>query len=154
MICVPRVTSAMELPHKDVGCCGMRQGDHGEEPVRVEVLEVFPEGCHQPAPGCGGVDAVKRPHFRVVKGVRVPPLRWSGGWGGNGLPVPVRCGVSREGVPWGGARLFPGLFPVEGSRCWGMEQAAAVGRESPDFWEPEVSVITSSAPGPLASYRC
>ena len=36
----------LELPHKDFGCCGVRQEDHGEEPARVDVLEVFPEGCH------------------------------------------------------------------------------------------------------------
>ena len=35
----------LELPHKDFGCCGVRQGDHGEEPARVDVPEVFPEGC-------------------------------------------------------------------------------------------------------------
>ena len=31
----------LELPHKDFGCCGVRQGDHGEEPVRVDVLQVL-----------------------------------------------------------------------------------------------------------------
>ena len=36
----------LELPHKDLDCCGVRQGDHGEEPARVDVLEVFQEGCH------------------------------------------------------------------------------------------------------------
>ena len=36
----------LELPHKDFGCCGVGQGDHGEEPVRDDVQEVFPEGCH------------------------------------------------------------------------------------------------------------
>ena len=69
----------LELPHKDVGCCGVRQGDHGEEPVRVDVREVFPEGCYQPARVCGGVDAVERPQLCVAKRVLAPPLRWSGG---------------------------------------------------------------------------
>ena len=36
----------LELSHKDFGCCGVWQGDHGEEPARVDVLEVFQEGCH------------------------------------------------------------------------------------------------------------
>ena len=36
----------LELPHKDFGCCGVWQGDHGEELARVNVLEVFPEGWH------------------------------------------------------------------------------------------------------------
>ena len=34
----------LELPNKDFGCCGVQQGNHGEEPARVDVLEVFPEG--------------------------------------------------------------------------------------------------------------
>ena len=41
----PGGNERLELPHKDVAYCGVRQGDHGEEPVRVDVLEVFPEGC-------------------------------------------------------------------------------------------------------------
>ena len=36
----------LEVPHKDFGCCGVWEGDHGEEPARVDVLEVIPEGCH------------------------------------------------------------------------------------------------------------
>ena len=70
----PRGKERLELRHKDVGCCGMRQGGHGEELLRVDVLEAFPGGCQQPARGCGGVDAVDRPEFLVVKGVRVPSL--------------------------------------------------------------------------------
>ena len=34
-----------------------------------------------------------------------------GGWGGHGLPVPVRRGASRGGVPWGDARVSPGHVP-------------------------------------------
>ena len=82
----------LELPHKDFGCCGVWQGDHGEEPVGVDVTEVFLEGCHQLARGCGSVDAVERSQFRVVEGTRAPLLRRSGGWGGHGHPVLVgRC---------------------------------------------------------------
>ena len=77
----------------------MQQGDHCEEPVWFDVLEVFLESCHQPAQGCVGVDVVDCPQFRFVKEVRVPPLWWSGGWQGHGLPVLVRCGASREGPP-------------------------------------------------------
>ena len=68
------VDERLELPHKSVSCCGVWQGNHGEEPVWVDVLEVFPEGRHQSARGSVDVNAVKRPQFRVVKGVRVPPL--------------------------------------------------------------------------------
>ena len=39
----------LELLHKDVGCSGVWQGDHAEEPVWFDVLEVFPEGCQQSA---------------------------------------------------------------------------------------------------------
>ena len=42
----PWADEHLELPHKDFGCCGVRQGDHGEEPARSDILEVFPEGCH------------------------------------------------------------------------------------------------------------
>ena len=45
-ICVPGVTSDWSCRTKISVVCGVRQGDHGEEPVRVDVLEVFPEGCH------------------------------------------------------------------------------------------------------------
>ena len=72
----------------------MRQGDHGEEPVWVNALEVSPEGCHQPARVCVGVDVVDCPQFLFIKEVRVPLLWRSGGCGGHGLPVLVRCGVS------------------------------------------------------------
>ena len=89
----------LELPHKDSGCCGVWQGDHGEEPVRVNVTEVFPEGCHQLARGCGSVDAVERSQFRVVEGTRAPLLRQPGGRGGHGHPVLVQRGASRGGVP-------------------------------------------------------
>ena len=36
----------LELPHKELDCCGVRQGDDGKEPAQVDVSEVFPEGCH------------------------------------------------------------------------------------------------------------
>ena len=49
----PGGDECLELPHKDFGCCGVWQGDHGEGPVRGNVTEVFPEGCHQLARGCG-----------------------------------------------------------------------------------------------------
>ena len=89
----------LQLPHKDFGCWGVWQGDHGEEPVEVDVKEVFPEGCHQLARGRGSVDAVERPQFRVVEGTRAPLLRRSGGWGGHGHPVLVQRCASRGGVP-------------------------------------------------------
>ena len=79
------------------------------------------------------MDGVDRPQFRVVKGVRVPPLWWSGGWGGHGLPVLVQCCASRGGCPGVVPRCPSGTFPVEGSRCWGIEQDAAVGGELADF---------------------
>ena len=104
----------LELPHKDFGCCGVRQGDHGEEPARVDVLEVFRQGCHYLARGCGGVDAVERPQFRVVEGTGAPPLRWPGGSGGHGLSVLVRCGASQGGLPWGRPRVSPRHVPREG----------------------------------------
>ena len=42
----PRTDEPLELPHKDFDCCGVRQGDRGEKPARVDVPEVFLEGCH------------------------------------------------------------------------------------------------------------
>ena len=95
-----------------VAACG--RGTTAKSLVWGNVLQVFPEGCHQPAPGCVGVDVVDRPQFRFVKGVRVPPLSSSGGWGGHGLPVLVRCGASRGGVPWGGAKVSPRYAPRAG----------------------------------------
>ena len=62
----------LELPHEDFGCCGVWQGDHGEEPVRVHDTEVSPEGRHQLARGRGSMDAVERPQFRVLEGTRAP----------------------------------------------------------------------------------
>ena len=104
----------LELPHKDFSCCGMRQVGHGEEPARVDVLEVFPEGCHYLARGCGGVDFVEPLQFRGVEGTRAPLLQWPGGWGGHCLLVLVRCGASRGGVPPGGARVCPRHVPRGG----------------------------------------
>ena len=75
----PGGDKCLELPHGNVAGCGVRQGDHGEEPVLVDVLEVSPEGCHQPAWGCVGVDVVDCPQILSVNDVRVPPLWWSGG---------------------------------------------------------------------------
>ena len=113
-ICVPGGDERLELPHNNFSCCGVRQGDHSEEPARVDVLGVFPEGCNQLARECGGVDAVERPQFRVVKGTRAPPLRWPVGWGGHGLPVLVRCRASRRGLPWGGASVSSRHVPRGG----------------------------------------
>ena len=96
---MPRGDERQELPHQEFGFCGVWQEDHGEEPVRVDVMEVFPEGCHHLARGCGSVDAVERPQFRVVEGTRAPLLRRSGGWGRHGNPVLVQCCASRGGVP-------------------------------------------------------
>ena len=45
-------------------------------------------------------------------------------WSGV-APVGEGCPGAVPGCPLG-------TFPVEGSRCWGIEQAAAVGSESPD----------------------
>ena len=101
------------------------------------------------------MDVVDRPQFRFVKGVLVPPLWWSGGWGAlvcwswsGVVPVGEVCpGV----VP----KCPPGTFPAAGSRRWGVEQDAAAGGEPPEFLGPEASVISSSAPGPPASCpRC
>ena len=95
----------LELLHKDVGCCGVRQGDGGEEPVRVEVLEVFPEGCHQPSRGsvflcCGGLEC----------GGGMVSQSWSG------------VASAREGCPGVMLGCPTGTFPMEGFCCWGMEQ--------------------------------
>ena len=130
VIC-PGADKRLELQHKDVGCCGVQQGDHCEEPVRVDVLEVFREGCHQPAGGCGGVDAVERPQRRQRGPVF---LRCVCRGGGGGMFSQSLSGVAPvgEGCPGVVPGCPPGTFPVEGSCCWGIEQAAAVGSESPD----------------------
>ena len=78
------------------------------------------------------MDAVERPQFRVVGGTRAPSLRWPGGWGGHGLPVPVRRGASRGGVPWGGARVSPrngprGRFPLPGHRAGSVGGQRVIG---------------------------
>ena len=98
----PRGDECLELPHGDVCRCGVRQGDHGEEPVRVDVLEVFPDGCHQPARGCVGVDVLDCPQSRLVKEVRVPPLWWSGRCGGawSAGPGLVWCQPGRGALGW------------------------------------------------------
>ena len=87
----------LELQDKELRCCGVWQGD--KEPVRVDVTEVFREGCHQLARGRGSVDAVERSQFHVVEGTCAPLLRRPGGWGGHGHPVLVQRGASRGGVP-------------------------------------------------------
>ena len=110
----PGGDECLELPHGYVAGCGARQEDQGEEPVWVDHLEVSLEGCHQPARGCVGVDVVDWPQFLFVKEVRVPLLWWSGGWGGHGLPVLVRCGASWGGVPWGGVRVSLRYAPCGG----------------------------------------
>ena len=74
----PGGVERLELPHKVLACRGVWQGDHGKEPVRVDVTEVFPEGCHQLARGCGSLDALERSQFRVVEGTRAPLLRRPG----------------------------------------------------------------------------
>ena len=123
-----RADERLELPHRDVCGCGVRREDRGEEPVWVDVLEVFPEGCHQPARGCVGVDVVDCPQFRFLKEVRVPQLWLSGGWGGHGLPVLVRCGASRGGVPWGGAKLSLRYVPHGGLMLRGHRTERGGGR--------------------------
>ena len=90
----PMGDECLDLPYGDVSGCSVRQGYHGEEPVWVEVLEVSPEGCHPPAWGFVGVDVLNCLQFLSVREVCVPSLWCSGGWGGHGLPVPVRCGAS------------------------------------------------------------
>ena len=92
---LPGADERLGLPHKDSGCCGVWQGDHGEEPVRVDVTEVFPEGCHQLAGGRGSVDTVQRSQLRVVEGTRASLLRRSGGWGRYGHPILVQRCASR-----------------------------------------------------------
>ena len=110
----------------------MWQGDHGEEPVRVDVTEVFLEGCHQFARGCGSVDAVERSQFCVVEGTGAPPLPWPGG--GGGMVTRSWFGVAlvgegcREAMPG----CPPGAYPVQGSRCWGTEQVVEAGSGSSD----------------------
>ena len=44
----------------------------------------------------------------------------------------------------------PGRYPVEGSRCWGIEQVVVASSGSSDSRGSEVSVISASAPLPLA----
>ena len=86
----PGCDECLELPHRDVGGCGMRQGDHGKDPVWDDILEVSPEGGHQLAWGCVGVDVVDCLQFLPLKGVGVALLWWSGGWGCVGVDV-VDC---------------------------------------------------------------
>ena len=132
----PGGDECLELPHGDVGGCGVRRGDPGEERVSVNVLEVSPEGCHQPARGCVGVDVVDCLHFLSVKDVGVPPLWVSGGWGGHGLPVLVRCGASSGGVPWGSVRVSLRYAPCGGLFIrWDIGDIgwdAVVGKGPPD----------------------
>ena len=74
------------------------------------------------------MDAVERPQFRVVEGTSAPPLRWPGGCGGHGLPVLVRCGASRGGVPWSGAWVSPRHVPLGGLPLLG-HRAGCGGRQ-------------------------
>ena len=79
------------------------------------------------------MDAVEQPQLRFVEGTRVPLLPWPGGWGGGMVSqswfgdAPVG-----EGCPGVVPGCHPGGYPVEGSRCWGIEQAAAGGSGLPD----------------------
>ena len=123
----------LELPHGDVSACGVRQRDHSEEPLSVDVLEMSPEGCQQHARGCVGVDVVDCPQVCFVKEVRVPQLSWSRGWGG--MVSWSRSGVVpvREGCPGMVSRCSSGTFPVEGSCCGDIGRDAAVGGDPLDF---------------------
>ena len=78
------------------------------------------------------MDAGECLQFRIVEGTRVPPLRWS--WGGEGMVCRSWSSVAPvvEGCSGAMPGCFLGMFPVEGSRCWGIEQAAAVGSQSDD----------------------
>ena len=147
----PGGDGCLELPHGDVCGFGVRQGDHGEEPVWVDVMEVSPEGCHQPAAGCVGLDVVDCPQFLSLKDLRVPPLWWSGGLGGHGLPVLVRCGASRGGVPCGGVRMSLRYTLRAGLLLRGHRMGRGGGRGATRPLWPEASVISSSAPGSPAS---
>ena len=78
------------------------EGEHSEEPVWVDVLEVSPEGRHQPA----------RSPLRQVVPVR--PLSWCGVWGWHCLAVLVWRGASWGGVPWGCVRVSFRYAPCGG----------------------------------------
>ena len=65
---------ARELPQKDSGCCGVLQGDHGEEPVQVDVTEVFPNGCQQLTRGFEVWGLI----LRVLDAFRPRGATWSG----------------------------------------------------------------------------
>ena len=78
------------------------------------------------------MNAVERPQFRVVEGTRAPPLRWPGD--GGGIVSRSWSGVALvgEGCPGVVPGCPPGKYPVEGSRCWGIEQVLAAGSVSSD----------------------
>ena len=110
----------LELPHKDFRCCGVWQGDHCEEPVRIDVTEVFQEGCHQLPRGCGSVDAVERSQFPLCCGGR-------GGGGGMATQSWTSAALAGEGCREVVPGCPPGTYSVEGSCCWGTEQGVAAG---------------------------
>ena len=128
----PGADECLELVHGDVSGRRVRQADHGEELVWVDLLEVSPEGCHQPAWGCVGGDVVDCLQFLSVKEVRVPPLWWSSGGGGmvfcswSGV-VPVG-----EGCPGAVSGCTSGTPAVEGSCCGDIGWDAVVGGGPPD----------------------
>ena len=125
----PAADECLELPHGDVGGCSVRQVDHGEEPVSVDVLDVSPEGCDQPARGCVGVDVVDCPQFLSVNEVRVSPLCLVLGCGG-GMVSQSWSGVvpAGEGCPGAVSRCPAGTLFVEGSCFWGHRTGRGGGR--------------------------
>ena len=141
----PGGDEGLQLPHKDVCGCAVRQGNHCEEPVWVDVLEVFPGGCNQPARECVCVDVVDRAQFRVVKVVRVPRLWWSWGVGGGMVSrfwsgvVPVGrgalgwCqGVPHARSPW--RALISGA--ANRRQRWAMSHRISEGPRSLSFLRP------------------
>ena len=104
---MPRGDKPLELPHKDSGCWGVWQGDLGEEPVRVDVTEVSPEGCHQLARGRGSVDAVEHLSSASSKGPAPPCC--VGRAGGGGMAIWCWSSVAPAGE--GCREMVPGCPP-------------------------------------------
>ena len=126
------------------------------------------EGCHQPARGCVGVDVVDCPQICFVKEVRVPPLWWSGGWGGawSPGPGPAWCQSGRGALRWCQAVpqvRSPWRAPVAGTsdrtRRWAVSHWTSEGLRPLSFLRPlpgclrrvPVVVVRPPRPGGFAA---